>query len=108
MRKAGIPAPGAASGNPNGVVYFVGADLQYGFGGATELVTVAPEFILVKPLPQLTLDYFLTRDVVGDEAFTIEIEPPEPYTLGVRIRNNGTGLAEDRTQRRHEQERHEQ
>jgi hypothetical protein len=89
-----IPAPGAAAGNPNGKIFFVGAELQYEFGGTQEFVSVAPDFIRVKPLPQLTLDYFLERDAYADDAFTPEIEPSEPFTLGVRIQNNGTGLAE--------------
>ncbi|MBU2714142.1 hypothetical protein [Zooshikella harenae] len=43
--------------------------------------------------PKLRLDYFLTREVIGDDAFTSEIEPPVPYTLGVRILNTGAGIA---------------
>ena len=86
-----IPSPGAAAGNPAGKVYFVGATLSYEFGGVAETVEVAPDFITVKPLPELTLDYFLTRFVFADDAFTQAIEPPEPFTLGVRIQNNGTG-----------------
>ncbi|MFZ2633053.1 MAG: LamG-like jellyroll fold domain-containing protein [Desulfosalsimonadaceae bacterium] len=49
--------------------------------------------IYVKPLPQLELDYFLTKDVFGDDAFTTPIEPSIPFTLGVRIKNNGEGAA---------------
>jgi hypothetical protein len=43
----------------------------------------------------LTLDYFLTRDVEGDDPLTPAIEPTEPFTLGVRVKNNGYAAAKD-------------
>lgn len=46
-------------------------------------------------MPQLSLDYFLPEDVYGDDAFTTEIEPTIPFTLGVRVNNNGGGWAAD-------------
>ncbi len=88
-----IPVPGAAEGQPGGKLYYVGAHLSYSIGGVTEEVDVTPDFITVKPMPQLVLDYFLTSEVIADDAFTSEIEPPEPFTLGVRIHNKGTGPA---------------
>jgi hypothetical protein len=84
-----IPAPGAAEDNPTGKLYFVGATLDYTLGGEPESVTVTPDFITVKPLPSLMLDYFLTREVNADDPLTDAIEPIEPYTLGVRVQNNG-------------------
>ena len=84
-----IPTPGAAEDLPGGKLFFVGARLSYTLGGVPESVEVTPDFITVKPLPRLTLDYFLTQEVVGDDAFTPEIEPSEPYTLGVRVKNDG-------------------
>ena len=92
-----IPTADAAQGQPNGKLYFVGATLDYTFGGKEERVDVAPDNIVVKPQPLLTLDYFLTKEVIADDAFTPEIEPPEPYTLGVRITNNGVGQAQNVT-----------
>ena len=90
-----IPAPGAAENSPTGKLYFVGATLNYTLGGEPESVTVTPDFITVKPLPSLTLDYFLTREVRADDPMTTDVvEPTEPFTLGVRVRNNG--LAEAR------------
>src|SRR5690606_39767376 len=59
----------------------------------TGVQTCALPIFIVRPMPQLTLDYFLTEHVFGDDAFTPAIEPPVPYTLGVRIANNGAGLA---------------
>ena len=38
---------------------------------------------------------FLPQDVFGDDAWTLEIEPPVPFTLGVRIKNNGYGTAKE-------------
>ncbi len=89
-----IPNPGAAADAPNGKLHFVGATLSYTLGGEPEVVEVAPDFITVKPLPQLALDYFLTEEVRGDDPLTDEIEPIEPFTLGVRIKNNGIATAE--------------
>lgn len=88
-----IPAPGAADNQPSGKLYFVGATLDYTLGGEPESVTVTPDFITVKPLPSLTLDYFLTREVNADDPLTPAIEPIEPYTLGVRVQNNGQAAA---------------
>jgi len=88
-----IPTGNAAGQRKDGKLYFVGAQLSYSYGGKQESVTVAPDTIIVKPQPLLTLDYFLTEHIVGDDAFTPEIEPPEPYTLGVRISNSGYGYA---------------
>ncbi|ACE85711.1 LamG-like jellyroll fold domain-containing protein [Cellvibrio japonicus] len=93
MRWLIIPTANAAGQTKDGKLYFVGAELRYSYGGKEEVVNVAEDSIVVKPQPALTLDYFLTEEVVGDNGFTPEIEPPEPYTLGVRINNNGFGAA---------------
>lgn len=88
-----IPTANAAGQTKDGKLFFVGAELKYSYGGKEEVVNVAADSIVVKPQPLLTLDYFLTQEVVGDNGFTQEIEPAEPYTLGVRINNNGFGTA---------------
>lgn len=44
-------------------------------------------------MPQLQLDYFLPYEVYGDDAFTLEIEPPVPFSLGMRVSNTGSGTA---------------
>ncbi|HEB87229.1 MAG TPA: HYR domain-containing protein, partial [Gammaproteobacteria bacterium] len=87
-----IPTTSAAV-TPTGTLYYIGATLSYTLGGVPETVEVTPDFITVKPLPQLALDYFLTKQVIGDDPFTAPIEPSEPYTLGVRVRNNGLATA---------------
>lgn len=88
-----VPAPGAAGTQAIGKLYYVGATLRYRFLEKEESIEVAPDYIYVKPLPLLALDYFLTRDVYADDAFTGEIEPPEPFTLGLRVKNNGHAVA---------------
>jgi hypothetical protein len=88
-----IPAPGASGGIGAGKLYFVGASLEYTLGGELQTTEVTPDFIRVKPLPRLSVDYFLTRDVYADDPFTPAVESAEPFTLGVRIRNNGYATA---------------
>lgn len=88
-----IPAPGAAGNTPMGKRYLVGATLRYRFGTEDHVVELSPDSITVRPMPELALDYFLTRDVEADNPFTPEIEAPQPYTLGVRVKNNGVGVA---------------
>src|SRR5690606_739728 len=89
-----IPTANAAGQIQDGQLYFVGAQLRYAYGGKEEVVDVAADTIVVKPQPALTLDYFLTREIIGDDGFTRDvIEPPVPYTLGVRINNTGYGAA---------------
>jgi len=88
-----IPAPGASNGLEQGTLYYVGATLTYTIGGEEHVTEVTPDYIFVKPMPELTLDYFLPTDVYGDDAFTDAIEPPIPFSLGVRVHNTGAGGA---------------
>jgi hypothetical protein len=90
-----IPAPGSAGVSPLGKKYLVGATLTYKFGAETHTLDVSPDVITVKPLPLLTLDYFLTQDVIADDPLTAEIEATEPFTLGVRVKNNGYATAKN-------------
>lgn len=88
-----IPAEGASNGVQEGTLYYVGATLTYTLGGEDHVTEVSHDYIFVKPMPELTLDYFLPTDVYGDDAFTTEIEPPVPFNLGVRVKNSGAGTA---------------
>lgn len=88
-----IPAPGAAGTTPLGRKYLVGATLKYRYAGEEHTLDVSPDVITVKPQPQLTLDYFLTRDVWADDPLTDEVEAIEPFTLGVRVKNSGLATA---------------
>ena len=88
-----IPAPGAAAGSVTGKLYYVGATLTYKTSGLDTTVDVSPDSITVKPMPELTLDYFLPNQVYGDDPFTPQIEAAIPFSLGVRIKNGGFGIA---------------
>lgn len=88
-----IPAPGASNGLESGTLYFVGATLTYTVAGKSESIEVSPDYIFVKPMPQLVLDYFLPTDVYGDDAWTTSVEAPVPFNLGVRVSNTGFGYA---------------
>lgn len=88
-----IPAPASAGNTPAGKKYLVGATLKYRYLGEDTTLEVSPDVITVKPLPLLTLDYFLPADVWADDPLTAEVEPIEPFTLGVRVRNNGVATA---------------
>jgi hypothetical protein len=89
-----VPAGGAGGTSPLGKRYFVGATLRYMLGGEEEVVEVVPDAILVRPQPELQLDYFLPRHVRADDPQTTgDQEEIEPFTLGVRVRNNGYGVA---------------
>lgn len=92
-----IPAPGAGD-DPQGRVYSIGATVEYSLGGVAQALEVAPDTITVQPMPELVVDYFLTEEVYGDDPLTQgTIEPSEPFTLGVRVRNGGAGLARNIT-----------
>jgi len=88
-----IPVPGAGGISPQGERYKVGAEFRYTLAGDAQDMLVAPDTILVRPMPMLDLDYFLPIQVTGDDAFTAEIEPPVPFSLGVRVANGGFGTA---------------
>ncbi len=90
-----VPAAGSGGQAPAGILYNVGATLTYFLAGQEQLVEVIPDQIFVKPTPLITLDYFLTREVLADDAFTLPVEPPEPFTLGLRAWNKGYGIAHD-------------
>jgi len=97
MRWLIIPAPGTGGDFPSGAVYFVGASLTYSLAGQPQTVSVNPAAITVLPQPMLQLDYFLPSDVYADDPFTPAVEPPVPFTLGVRVTNVGAGTAHSLT-----------
>lgn len=89
-----IPTEDAvADGNKIGEVYGVGANVSYTYGEESQTVEVAPDYIEVRPTPSLELDYFLPADVFADDPTTATVEPIEPFDLGLRIKNNGDGAA---------------
>ena len=88
-----IPSTGSSNGLDSGTLYYVGARLAYTIAGKEKVTEVTPDYIFVKPMPEIVLDYFLPIEVYGDDAFTPEIEPPVPFSMGVRINNTGHGVA---------------
>jgi len=89
-----IPSSGAGGSSAEGRLYFVGATLTYAALGRTEVVEIDPDFIFVKPQPNLRLDYFLPIETFGDDPLTSSVvEPTEPFHLGLRLRNEGSGVA---------------
>jgi beta propeller repeat protein len=88
-----IPSPGAGGMSHDGVYYFVGATLTYTVAGKEEIIPIYPDRINVKPMPELYLDYFTPYQVIGDNPFTKQIEPPVPFPLAVRVLNDGYGPA---------------
>lgn len=90
-----VPAPGSAGTSPQGKKYLVGATFKYRFGGEDTVLNLDPDVITVKPLPLLTLDYFLPQEVQADDPLTSEVEPVVPFTLGVRVKNTGFATAKN-------------
>ncbi len=90
-----VPSPGSSNGLESGTLYYVGARLSYSINGEEKITEVTPDYIVVKPMPQIALEYFLPEAVYGDDPFTLPIEPPEPFSMGMRLSNTGHGLAEN-------------
>lgn len=80
-----IPIPSPHHTNPAGTLYKIGAKLTYTIGssGDVQETVVTPDYIWVKPMPELLLEYFLTENVRANT----------PFDLGLRIRNTGHGFA---------------
>jgi len=88
-----IPTVGAGGSAPQGRLHYVGARIRYVVAGEENSREVIPDSITVLPMPKLVLDYFLPKQVYGDDAFTEAVEPPVPFDLGVRVKNIGYGKA---------------
>jgi hypothetical protein len=88
-----IPTPGASKGISQGSLYYIGATLYYTMDNEEYTTEVSPDYIYIKPMPEIVLDYFFPANVYGDDAFTSEIEPSIPFSVGVRVSNTGSGIA---------------
>jgi hypothetical protein len=88
-----IPTLTGGGTSPNGTTYNVGATVSYDLNGQPQTITVTPATILVEPLPNLSLDYFLPADVYGDNPQTPQVEPSLPFSFGLRVVNTGVGAA---------------
>ena len=88
-----IPERGAAPNVPK--FYSFGGTLSYldPFTGEMFEQPLFPVTLQVNPSPNLYIDYFMQRDILGDDALTEPIEPMVPAELAVMIDNQGAGTA---------------
>ena len=77
--------------------YTVGGTITYTLDGVNVTLPLFPAPITVKPDPLLQFHYFLQRDIYGDDPFTAEVEPSEPFSLGLLVVNKGAGTAHNMT-----------
>jgi CARDB/Carboxypeptidase regulatory-like domain len=89
-----IPNDSAAQGGPT--IYNIGGTISFTDPSGVQVnAPVIPAAITVYPQPSLQLNYFLQRDVIGDDPFTPQVEPSEPAVLGLLVTNAGKGTAND-------------
>ena len=92
-----IPTKYAAPVNER--VYSFGGTLSYIDPFTGELITqkLFPDYLTVRPSPNLVLDYFMQRDIYGDDPLTEEVEPMEDAEFALIIDNQGYGDANNVT-----------
>ena len=73
--------------------YFFGGYVSYIQSGAPRSFVLTPTGLTVRPDPRIQIKYFLQRDVYSDDPFTPEVEPSEPFSLGIMLTNSGYGTA---------------
>ncbi|MDP2336788.1 MAG: CARDB domain-containing protein [Bacteroidota bacterium] len=90
-----IPEKGAAPEVPKS--YSFGGSFSYldPFTGVTVTKPLFPVTLDVNPSPDLFLHYFMSRDILGDDALTAPIEPIVPAEFDVMVQNNGFGTAKN-------------
>lgn len=91
-----IPEKGAAPEIPKS--YSFGGSFSYldPFTGVTVTKPLFPVTLAVNPSPDLFLHYFMSRDILGDDALTPDvIEPIIPAEFAVMVQNNGFGTAKN-------------
>jgi hypothetical protein len=86
-----VPTNDAAPDQPE--LYTIGGTLHYKDGDTVVEVPLLAAKITVNPEAALKLDYFWQRDVIGDDPFTEEVEPSDPFALGLQVVNVGKGGA---------------
>lgn len=74
-------------------LYFISGSLRYVEAGTEVVVPLYSVGITVFPDARLHLLYFQQREVYGDDPFTEETEPSEPFALGLIAKNHGAGYA---------------
>lgn len=79
-------------------VYYFGGTFSFidPFYLDTVTMDLYPVDLTVHPSPDLYVDYFMQRDILGDDALTLDkVEPSIPAELGVIINNKGAGVAKN-------------
>ncbi len=85
-----IPAPGLGGFGALGERYYVGATVQYKIDGVQESVDMEPDMITVHPMPDLALEYFLPKQVLGDDPHTPNlVEAPVELSAGALLATAG-------------------
>ena len=76
--------------------YVFGGDLTFSVDGKERHADLTEQIMTVKPTPELNLDYFMQRDIIGDDAITKDVvELSEEAEFAVLISNVGYGDAEN-------------
>ena len=76
--------------------YLFGGSLTFSVDGKERHADLTEQIMTVKPTPELNLDYFMQRDVIGDDAITKDVvELSEEAEFAVLISNVGYGDAEN-------------
>ena len=90
-----IPTKNAAPTVPK--QYSFGGSLSYldPFTGTVITRDLFPVTITVNPSPDLVLDYFVQRDILGDDPLTLPVEASIPAEFSLIISNQGFGDATD-------------
>lgn len=88
-----VPSKYAAPVEP--LVYYFGGTLSYvdPFSGEEVSIELTPIEMTVSPSPILDLDYFMQRDVIGDDPLTERVERCEEAEFALLISNKGFGDA---------------
>ena len=77
-------------------VYSFGGSFSFidPFTGESMTYNLYPVDLWVHPSPDLYVNYFMQRDIIGDDPLTEDrVEPIVPAELGVIIHNRGAGIA---------------
>lgn len=91
-----VPTENAAP-STSPVVYSISGSVSHFENGVLLTIPMFPSKITVYPDAALYLRYYLQNPVYGDNPFTIEKEPAEPFSLGLIVTNSGNGVAKDLT-----------
>ena len=93
VRATWIIVPTSDAAPLTDTVYYVGGRFSYTQDGLPVTMPLYPDDILVRPDASLVVKYFHQKTVYSDDPFTEEIEPAEPFSLGLMMTNQGHGAA---------------